>query len=156
MNNLSYRRINTLTPNLKPTAKKFLMQANDAMREFDEPWCRYTVEITEAKRSLDYQIWLYLKGRKFDRSKKRWVSKMDGKIVTHTITGSNHLSGEAFDVSLWNPKTNTYIWPNPRDRNPAKAKNALKLWHKLRDIGEDIGLKSGARWNHPDYPHFEL
>ncbi len=157
MNRLSQKRIKTLDEVVQPLAIAFLEQATESLKEFGKPWNKYSVEITEAERDIIWQAGLYSQGRRWLKSKRKWVDVDSKKIVTWTIDGSNHLSGRAFDIALWNSHFNRYIWPDPRHSNPVKAKRALKLWKHFAEIGRSVGLHAGADWPKPktDYPHFE-
>jgi hypothetical protein len=53
---------------------------------------------------------------------------------------SNHLSGNAFDIVIWDPVTNDVTWSG---------------YEKVGEIGKKLGLGWGGDWTVRDDVHFE-
>lgn len=89
------------------------------------------VFVTEAKRSIERQRYLYAQGR-----------TRPGKVVTWTLH-SRHIVGEAFDIAF-EPKKHGSLYPSD-----------AHLWEKVGVIGEWLWLEWWWRWKAWDKPHFQ-
>ncbi len=82
------------------------------------------------------------------------ISQKENKKVTWTtkskhIIDSNNPKARAFDIVLIN--NGKIHWDIKSDVN----KNQIPDYEEAASIGEAVGLKAGARFKIPDYPHFE-
>lgn len=83
------------------------------------------------------------------------IANKDNKKVTWT-TKSKHIIDEtnpksrAFDIVILDDK-NKPTWDIKANVN----KNQISDYEEAARIGESVGLKAGARFKSPDYPHFE-
>jgi peptidoglycan L-alanyl-D-glutamate endopeptidase CwlK len=95
--------------------------------------------ITQGLRTNAEQAKLYARGREHDAN-----GKPIGHIVTDAPPGSSwHNFGLAFDVAVLADGKAT--WPN----DP-------KVWLRIGEIGEAVGLEWGGRWKtFVDLPHFQ-
>lgn len=124
---------------LDPLSRHFLVDLHDAIRPLAVQLLReahdqdFPLVITSGARSLAVQQALWDQGR-----------TKPGKIVTHARPGTSwHNYGLAFDVApVVDGKA---AWPND-----------LKLWHRIGELGESVGLSWGGRWKVADLPHFEF
>lgn len=89
------------------------------------------VFVTEAKRSIERQRYLYAQGR-----------TRPGKVVTWTLH-SRHIVGEAFDIAF-EPKYHWSLYPND-----------ARLRERVWEIGESLWLERWWRWKVWDKPHFQ-
>lgn len=88
--------------------------------------------VASGYRSSALQDQLYAQGR-----------TAPGPKVTGVKGGySWHNYGLAFDVAVL--KDGKPTWPND-----------VALWKRIAAIGTKLGLRAGANWPKPDYPHFE-
>lgn len=83
------------------------------------------------------------------------ITSKDNKKVTWTtkskhIIDENNPKARAFDIVLLDDK-NKPTWDIKTNVN----KNQLTDYLEAATIGELVGLKAGARFKSPDYPHFE-
>lgn len=93
----------------------------------------HDARVIQGYRTFEEQDELYAQGR-----------TKPGPVVTHARGGySWHNFRKAFDVGLFTER-GTYI---DDDDSGLMA---------LGEVAEHIGLEWGGRWQHPDYPHFQL
>lgn len=125
---------------LDPLSRKLIVDLHDSIRPLAVELLRNArdagirLAITSGYRSLDQQRALYEQGR-----------TKPGKIVTNARPGTSwHNFGLAFDVAPLDSKGRPH-WPND-----------LKLWQRIGELGELVGLSWGGRWKTPDLPHFEF
>jgi peptidoglycan L-alanyl-D-glutamate endopeptidase CwlK len=83
------------------------------------------------------------------------ITDKDNKKVTWTmnskhITDETHPKSRAFDIVILDDK-NKPTWDIKSNVN----KNQINDYEEAARIGESVGLKAGARFKSPDYPHFE-
>jgi peptidoglycan L-alanyl-D-glutamate endopeptidase CwlK len=127
---MASRRIEDLQPLLQVKAKYWLNLC-------EQEWPGADIEplITNTLRTRAEQETLYAQGR-----------TAPGKIVTWTKE-SPHLYGCAWDfVPLRMGKP---VWDNRRPEN-------LRLWTRMGELAEQLGLEWGGRWKKPDMPHVQL
>lgn len=147
MHAASQKRIEELVQALRPKAIDFYHAANDEIKVIF-PGLGARIVISQGLRTELYQMGLYTIGRRFDRDGGVWISD-ESKIVTRaTPSQSKHCRGEAFDIAV----TFNGVYA-PLD--PAVPKNK-SAWLILANIGLSLGLKPGALWSKPDYPHYEI
>ena len=115
-------------------------------------WGYCSVVIVESHRDIFLQAGLYSQGRTWDKFTKKWTKV--GTTVTDVID-SKHVQGLAIDVAC-KKSGGEIFWPEPRQKDAAKADEARTFWLSLAEIAESVGLKSGAKWNHEDWDHFEI
>jgi len=145
------RDIDELTPSMADLCRKFLSRCQDA---------GIRVAINETKRTDITQLLYFLQGNidpvkhnkdivnEYNRLRKKYglweVSVTDAlnKQITWTLE-SNHAGGNAFDAV---PIKDGKVWWNA----------PIEVWNQIGEIGESVGLKWGGRWEHKDFPHFEL
>lgn len=87
---------------------------------------------------------LWIIGKTDNKYKVTWTMKSK-----HIIT-SVHPKSEAFDLAVL--KNNKPTWDIKADVND----NEINDYMELAYIGKEIGLKPGAFWGSPDYPHYEI
>ena len=110
--------------------KKPIRQACSAfLKETKKKWLH--VFVTEAKRSIERQRYLYAQGR-----------TRPGKVVTWTLH-SRHIVGEAFDIAF-DQKMHGSLYPND-----------ARLRERVGEIGESLWLERWGRWKVWDKPHFQ-
>jgi len=91
---------------------------------------------------------LWTIGRQFDRASGAWITN-ENLVVTRTPPSeSKHCRGEAFDIAFITE--GKYNEMNPKNECNRRA------WLSLAHLGETFGLKPGAFWSKPDYPHYEI
>lgn len=83
------------------------------------------------------------------------ISEHENRKVTWTLDSKHIINdkrklAEAFDVALVNGKQ--VIW----DIKVDVQGDGVPDYEQLAEIGESLGLKAGARFSTPDYPHFEV
>jgi peptidoglycan L-alanyl-D-glutamate endopeptidase CwlK len=122
------RKIEDLTPETQEKFKEFAARMAEAGIPF---------MITCTYRSQSEQEVLYAQGR-----------TTPGKIVTWTHH-SRHTERTAFDIAILSE--GKPIWSVKIDVN----ENDVPDYQEAASIGEMVGLTAGARWNNPDYPHFQ-
>ena len=119
--------------------------------------------LTCTARSAEEQRVLYAQGRESieivnhlrSNSGLPEISEHENRKVTWTldskhIINAKRAQAEAFDVALLNGKQ--FLWDIKVDvRN-----DGIPDYEELARIGESLGLKPGARFSTPDYPHFEV
>ena len=113
------RDINALEPKMLTRVKLFLTKLEKE---------NISIVISESRRSLERQKWLYAQGR-----------TRPGAVVTWTLK-SKHIDGLAIDVAFLINGKASYNGD----------------WQALGKIGESCGLAWGGRWTTPDKPHFEF
>lgn len=91
-----------------------------------------TIRIDQALRSWQEQDDLYAEGR-----------TAPGRVVTNAPGGySWHEFGLAVDFVVMDGGSCVWDLDDPR-------------WVAVRDAAEAVGLVSGSRWPHPDWPHLQ-
>lgn len=146
--------ITSLTPDMQILYKKFAKAMSAARLEF---------KVTCTARSIEEQLALYAQGRE-TLSKTNTLRKKVGlppitdkenkRKVTWTLK-SKHIvdeakpSATAFDIVLL--KDNKAHW----DIKISVNKNLIPDYKEAADIGVSVGLKAGAYFKTPDFPHFE-
>lgn len=104
----------------------------DPYAEWFHDWMHHVglpVRITETKRSYARQFWLYASGR-----------TRPGPILTKTLTGSRHLTGEAFDFTF----------------TGLQHRQSSEAWQYAGAVVKWMGLVWGGDWKMRDYGHAEL
>jgi peptidoglycan L-alanyl-D-glutamate endopeptidase CwlK len=134
-------KIENLNPEVAEKAKLLIEKCKD--QDID-------IVITSTLRTKDEQEALYAQGRSSlfnvnELRKKAGMSPIreyDNMNKVSWTLKSKHLSGNAFDIAV---KVNGKI-----------TYNRIDLYKQVAKIGESIGLKPGANFKTPDYPHFEI
>lgn len=156
---MASRSLDDLIPELKEKAIRH------------QEYCRAAgIEIifTCTARNIREQIALYAQGRQEldEVNELRRIAKLppiteeaNKKCVTWTLNSKHLIDLE--DVNLYNDKARAYdiailkngkaIWDIKADVNENEAAD----YEEVARIGESLGLKAGARFPKPDYPHFE-
>lgn len=124
---------------LDPLSRRLLIDLHDSIRPMAVQLLREArdqgirIVITSGYRSLAQQQALWDQGR-----------AKPGRVVTWARPGTSwHNFGLAFDVAPLDQNGKPH-WPND-----------WRLWMRLGELGESIGLTWGGRWKKPDLPHFE-
>ena len=124
---INSRKIEDLHPHVASLCRKFIEQCKEAGVD---------VLVTSTYRDHESQNALYAQGR-----------TAPGKIVTKAKGGQSfHNYKIAFDVvPLRNGKA---VWGTSGEDG--------KLWQRLGEIGESLGLEWAGRWvSFKEYPHFQ-
>lgn len=122
------------------------------------------IMLTCTSRSLDEQSALYAQGRddlNTVNSKRKLanmtpITDSENKYkVTWTMNSKHIVSdarplAEAFDIVI--VKGKTAQWSMKTNVNS----NDIPDYVEIANIGKSIGLKAGADFSSPDYPHFEV
>lgn len=154
MNQSTLNHIASLHVDLHKLAHKFLNEAQGCIAQLDFsppsfPWQSSTLEITSSVRDIELQAGLWSQGRTWDKDKRKWLVVSEGHIVTRTLK-SKHIDGKAFDIAPLYQDKYHWDWFDPK-----KEENKV-VWLKLAQLGRSMGLKPGAFFTKPDWPHFEL
>ena len=157
---MASRSLDDLIPELKEKAIKHQGLCKEA---------RIEIIFTCTARLVKEQIALYAQGRQsldevneLRRIAGLWsiTEEANQRKVTWTLNSKHLIDLE--DVNLYNDKARAYDiaivkegktnWDIKVDVND----NEIADYEEVARIGESIGLKAGARFKYPDYPHFEL
>jgi peptidoglycan L-alanyl-D-glutamate endopeptidase CwlK len=85
-----------------------------------------------------------------ENRKVTWT--LNSKHVTNMFDKDlNNDKARAFDFAILNRKGQA-VW----DIKVSLNENEIPDYEEAAEIGESIGLVSGARWKNPDWPHLEL
>ena len=125
---MNSRDISDLTPELQGLYHLFAIEMEKAGIPF---------MVTSTYRSQDEQDKLYAQGR-----------TAPGKIVTW-VQHSMHQLHRAFDIAIC--KDGKPCWDVKVDVNEDGQADYIEA----ANIGRTLGLKPGAFWHTPDYPHYE-
>jgi hypothetical protein len=147
-------KIADLTLKMQRLYKKFQQAMSAAGLEF---------KVTCTARNIEEQIALYAQGREVlsktnslrnkvglppitdkDNKKKVTWTLQSKHIVDNSVTKAS-----AFDIVLLSNSRPTW------DLKINVNKNQVPDYKEAADIGESVGLKAGANFKTPDYPHFE-
>lgn len=91
------------------------------------------IRVTQGLRTWPQQAALYAQGR-----------TAPGQIVTNAPPGHSwHEFGLAVDIV-------------PMENGQPDWTLSHPAWPRAVAVGESLGLIAGARWQHPDWPHFQL
>ena len=104
----------------------------DPYAEWFTEWMRYVglpVRITEVRRSLARQAWLYSSGR-----------ARPGPILTKTLAGSRHITGRAFDFTF----------------ERLEHRRSSEAWQYAGSVVRFMGLVWGGDWKMRDLGHAEF
>lgn len=116
------------------------------------------VIITEAKRTYDYQNYLYSKGRTRKQLDAVGLYKVEPlpnlDVVTNAIGGhSNHNFGYALDFALLMKDGRTVKWDTKGDYNL----DDLPDWSQVVEIAKRLGAEWGGDWrSFTDMPHLQM
>lgn len=122
-----------LDPRFRPKAERVVA----ALRARLAPLRLFPV-VSETKRSVERQLWLYESDRKRGG---RWRTDKDG-----TTKKSNHQSGLAIDILIYRVS---------RVSMGPLLDDAIE-WKFIGEEGKKEGLRWGGDWEKQDKPHLEL
>lgn len=149
-------KITDLTPIMQSLYRRFFREMRKAGIKF---------KITCTARSVLEQKALYAQGResleKVNALRKKvglWAltAKENKRKVTwtlkskHLVDGVKVLKSSAFDIVLLNENEKVH-WDLKVDVN----RNEKKDYVEAAEIGKSVGLKPGAYFKTPDFPHYE-
>jgi len=122
---------------------ELLKGCDDVVQKYFPGW---SLGISDSQRDIYEQAGKYSQGRSWNKDTKKWT--VTGSPITWTLT-SKHLKTpcEAVDLGLF--KDGAYLCPDP-----SIPKNA-EFWLMIAERAVILGLKPGALWKTPDYPHIE-
>lgn len=135
--------LSTLDPAFRLKVVELLKTCDDIVQKYFHGW---TLGVSDSQRDIYEQAGKYSQGRAWDKDAKKWT--VTGSPVTWTLT-SKHLKTpcEAVDLGLF--KDGQYLCPDPKE-----PKNA-EFWLAIAERAVILGIKPGALWKTPDYPHME-
>lgn len=157
---MASRNLDDLVPELKEKAVQHQQKCKEAGID---------IMFTCTARSTKEQIALYAQGRQGieEVNELRRIAKMppiteesNKRAVTWTLN-SKHLidlddanpendKARAYDIAV--VKDGKAVW----DVKISLNENDIPDYEEVARIGEDLGIKAGARFKNPDFPHFEM
>ena len=109
-----------------------------------QPLCREFLARTHAEKISTFLTCTLRTNEEQDAEYAKGRAK-PGKIVTNAKAGqSKHNTGRAFDIAISNPD-GSLNWDT-----------ASEAWHRVGEIGKELGLTWGGDWKMKDMPHFEI
>jgi len=111
-----------------------------------------SIIVVEAKREIITQIAYYCRGRMKDPADAKAVfnaaglwplSDKEAETPNTWTLKSKHLEGRAIDLAP-SQDGKAIWWAAP-----------ARVWERIGEIGESVGMMWGGRWKNKDSPHFE-